>query len=165
MISLRDFPSAVRFEAYAIVLSSYAIRLIAIWQRAQFAWRLPPRLSLWRAVLPLDAGIGETPHNEAKAASLLILSRLSPAATTSAAAGDVPQHWIPSKTGTFASRSSLIRSSHISTCSRAFFQILAMPAPPLPTRSPACISWQTTALDPSRHQNHGTSDVAALGRQ
>src|ERR687894_1971366 len=36
---------------------------------AALALRSPPRLSLWRLVLPLEAGIGQAPQSLAKAAS------------------------------------------------------------------------------------------------
>jgi hypothetical protein len=71
------------------------MRTIAMVQGALLAARLPPRFNRWRIVLPEDAGMGLTPHNEARARSLRSRSGLSPAATKSAAAvcGPTP-NWV-----------------------------------------------------------------------
>src|SRR4051794_27323901 len=50
---------------------------MTLW-RAALAWRLPPRFSLWRLVLPLEAGTGQAPHILANAASERMRSGLSP---------------------------------------------------------------------------------------
>jgi hypothetical protein len=47
------------------------MRTRAIRHKALFARRSPPWLSRWRWVRPEDAGIGDTPHRWAKAASEL----------------------------------------------------------------------------------------------
>jgi hypothetical protein len=60
------------------------------WYMALFAFRLPPRLSRWRGVLPEDAGMGATPQRCAQAASERWRSGLSPAATRSVAAVPEP---------------------------------------------------------------------------
>ncbi|TPF88163.1 hypothetical protein BW11_07930 [Bifidobacterium sp. UTCIF-38] len=51
---------------------------------------LPPRLSLWRLVLPLDAGMGHAPQSLANAASSRMRSGLSPATMAIVAAVMVP---------------------------------------------------------------------------
>ena len=53
----------------------------------------PPRLSLWRLVLPEEAGTGFTPHRAANAASDLSRSGLPPAVTRRVAAvsGPIPK--------------------------------------------------------------------------
>lgn len=48
-----------------------------IWM-ALFAARSPPRLNLWRSVLPVDVGTGLAPHSAAKLAFDLNRPRLSP---------------------------------------------------------------------------------------
>src|SRR5680860_1238051 len=75
-----------------MVGSCQRIRTTTARNSAEFAWRLPPRLSRWRLVLPDDAGIGQTPHSLAKAASERIRLLLSPAATSNSAAisGPIP---------------------------------------------------------------------------
>ena len=54
------------------------IRVTMTRWRAALAWRLPPRFSLWRLVLPLEAGTGQAPHILANAASERMRSGLSP---------------------------------------------------------------------------------------
>src|SRR5215203_5321821 len=75
------------------------MRVNTIRQRAWLAWRLPPRLSRCRVVLPEEAWIGATPHRSAKAASEVIRSALSPAATSSNAAVCVPTPWRATRLG------------------------------------------------------------------
>ncbi|SKU13768.1 Uncharacterised protein [Mycobacteroides abscessus subsp. abscessus] len=58
--------------------------------RARLASRLPPQLSRWRIVLPLEASSGLTPQSLAKAASLPIRAGLSPRAVSSVAAVSGP---------------------------------------------------------------------------
>ena len=58
--------------------------------KALFARRSPPRLSRWRSVRPEDAGIGDTPHRWAKAASERSRWGLSPAVTRSWPAVSTP---------------------------------------------------------------------------
>ena len=60
--------------------------MITIRHRAWLAWRSPPGLSRWRAVLPEDAGIGAAAHRCAQAASLRSRPGWSPAAMSSSAA-------------------------------------------------------------------------------
>ena len=58
------------------------MRVNTIRHSAWLAWRLPPRLSRCRVVLPEEAWIGATPQRCAKAASVRSRSALSPAATS-----------------------------------------------------------------------------------
>ena len=69
MASSFDLPSAILRPTKAWVFLSVRSRLIAIMCRARLAWRLPPRLSRCRLVLPDDAGSGEVPQSMAQAAS------------------------------------------------------------------------------------------------
>lgn len=69
MISLLLFPSFVRFLIYASVGSWLRILTIATRYSAALACRLPPLFNRNRFVLPLDAGIGQTPQIFANAAS------------------------------------------------------------------------------------------------
>jgi hypothetical protein len=86
MASRLVFPSAVRRSRWARVRGSWRSRVRAMRCRAEFAWRLPPRLSRRRRVLPEDASTGLRAHSAATQASLVSRSGLSPAATSSAAA-------------------------------------------------------------------------------
>ena len=62
MISMVVLPAAVRRAMLACVRGSVAIRVKTIRQRAEFAWRSPPRLRRWRRCLPEEASTGLAPH-------------------------------------------------------------------------------------------------------
>src|SRR3712207_850972 len=72
------------------VRRSRPIRNTQIECSARLTSRLPPRLSRCLTTLPEEASTGETPQKLAKDASLLNLSGLSPAVTSSVAAWSVP---------------------------------------------------------------------------
>lgn len=56
-------------------------------RRAELPCRLPPLLSRYRLVLPLEAGMGQVPQSLANAASLRMRSVLSPATMASIVGG------------------------------------------------------------------------------
>ena len=118
-ISRLVLPSAVRRAAYVLVLSSSRIRTTATRYMAAFAWRFPPRLSRIRFVLPLDAGIGQTPHIFAKAASDLMRSGLSPIRMNISATVivEMPNDIINAGALSVTMRSSSRSCSAISSCS------------------------------------------------
>src|SRR5215204_2489922 len=61
MISRLERPSVVRRSTYALVGGWLAMRTRAMVQRAELAWRSPPRLSRCRVVRPDEASTGEPP--------------------------------------------------------------------------------------------------------
>ena len=63
------------------------------------AWRCPPRLRRCRLVLPEEAGMGLTPHREAKAASEWRRSGLLPAVIRRAAAVSGPTPKMQTRAG------------------------------------------------------------------
>ena len=88
-------------------------------QRAALAWRSPPRFKRCRLVLPEEAGIGLTPHKDAKAASEWRRSGLLPAAISSVAAvsGPTPKTLTRAGAAVLVSRSSSAFRSWISLLS------------------------------------------------
>ena len=67
------------------------IRVTATRWSAALARRWPPRQRRWREVLPLEAGIGQTPQSLANAASERMRSGSSPKTTSSSAGRDARQ--------------------------------------------------------------------------
>ena len=90
MTSALLIPSAVRRPMYALVRRAWRSLTTTMRYRAALALRSPPRLSRWRLVLPEEAGIGLTPHSEAKAASEWRRSGLLPAVIRRVAAVSGP---------------------------------------------------------------------------
>ena len=103
-----DVSLGARFVAHAAV---------TIMCRALLAWRLPPRLSRCRLVLPDDAGSGAAPHSIANAASEVRRSGFSPAVTMNWAAQSVPTPLISSRAGASSATSGSIDASRAATSS------------------------------------------------
>lgn len=68
-MSREVFPSATLRATYAFVVGSIRMRISEMVCRARLSYRSPLRMSRCRLVSPEEAGIGDTPAKDAKAAS------------------------------------------------------------------------------------------------
>src|SRR5664280_2604331 len=117
MISLLDFPSAVRRATYSLVGMWHDIRVITMRQSAWLACRSPPRLRRWSVTLPEEASSGATPQSLAQVASLRSREGLSPAAMGRRAAVSGPRPTSSTSSGATLLTKRAMRTSRCSPSS------------------------------------------------